>query len=57
MLKIALVKIIYVSCSGAKQAQALTLLYALYEVTKEQPMEVLSQTFPMENIVFLQSDS
>lgn len=45
--------IVYVSCNPATQARDIALLYAKYEVTKIQPVDMFPHTHHIENVIQL----
>ena len=54
ILNIAPNKIVYVSCNSATQARDLSLMDAIYKVTKVQPIDMFPQTHHVENVVLLE---
>ena len=54
LLSLGAPRIVYVSCNSATQARDLSLLDALYEVKKVQPVDMFPQTHHVENVVLLQ---
>ncbi len=52
--RIAAEKIVYVSCNSATQARDLSLLDALYRVTKVQAVDMFPHTHHVENVVLLE---
>ncbi len=54
ILNIAPTKVVYVSCNSATQARDLSLLDALYKVTKTQAVDMFPQTHHIENVVLLE---
>jgi 23S rRNA (uracil1939-C5)-methyltransferase len=47
-------KVVYVSCNPATQARDLSLMDAVYRVTKVQPVDMFPQTHHVENVVLLE---
>ncbi|MFB9057545.1 23S rRNA (uracil(1939)-C(5))-methyltransferase RlmD [Mariniflexile ostreae] len=54
ILDIAPKKVVYVSCNSATQARDLSLMDAMYKVTKTQAVDMFPQTFHVENVVLLE---
>ncbi|GIZ14071.1 23S rRNA (uracil(1939)-C(5))-methyltransferase RlmD [Capnocytophaga catalasegens] len=54
ILRIAPLKIVYVSCNSATQARDLALLNEKYKVTKVRPVDMFPQTYHVENVVLLE---
>ena len=53
LLKIAPLKIVYVSCNSATQARDLALMKDFYTIEKVQPVDMFPQTHHVENVVLL----
>ena len=54
ILNIAPQRVVYVSCNSATQARDLSLMDAIYKVTKVQPVDMFPQTHHVENVVLLE---
>ena len=48
-------RIIYVSCNPATQARDLSLLKDRYRITHVQPVDMVPQTYHVENVVRLEA--